>query len=73
MDHRHVRHRLLDHVHVADVGLDDLDLALRLSQVLALPRREVIQDAYGLTPLDERIDQVRADEACSSGNQRNGH
>ena len=46
----------------AEVALDDLDLAAERREVPAAARREVVEDADVVAALEERRDEVRADE-----------
>ncbi len=52
---------------VPDVAVDE---GRRRVQVLALAGGEIVDDDHLVTPLHERIDEVRADEARTSGDDR---
>ena len=61
---------------VADIRLDQLGAARdRVAQVLAATGREIVHDRDRVATLDQRIDEVRADEAgaaCDEGPQGAG-
>ena len=52
-----------DRRQVPDVALDELDRRRGSRQVLAPPRREIVEDANRTPGGDERVDEVRSDEA----------
>ena len=55
---------------VADVGLDQLRRRARAAgEVLALAGGEVVDDGHVVAALDERVDEVRADEPGASGDE----
>jgi len=60
---------------VGDVRLDELRAGLeRSAEVLASSRRQVVEDLDLVAPLQEGVDQVLADEARPTGDQRpHGH
>jgi hypothetical protein len=59
--------RVVDALVAAQLAFNDLDI--ESLQVAADPGREVVEYAYVVASLDEMSDEVRADEAGSTGNQ----
>jgi len=58
---------------VQDVAFDQIDLVGEVGQVLALARREVVDDADLVAPGQQRARQRRSDEAGSAGDQAKAH
>src|SRR5690606_28046756 len=55
-------------VGLADVSLDEPDAVFeRLVEVPAVPGGEVVEDRHLVAAGDERVDEVRSDEAGSAG------
>ena len=59
---------------VTDITLDDLVLALAgvkqdVIEIAAIPRRKVVQTNDGLPQREERLEQVRANEAGDPGDE----
>ena len=54
---------------IGQVGFDEIDLLANLPQVFQPPGREIIEHAHLQAALDQRIDQMRADETCSAGDE----
>jgi hypothetical protein len=63
----------LDHGGVGNVALDEFDVVLHAVQVGQLAGRKVIEHAHSIAPLRERMNEVRADEARSTGDQNGSH
>jgi hypothetical protein len=68
-----------DHVDAADGGvhalvrteiaLDQVDVVLQLREIGATPGREVVEDANVVAALEQRANQVGADEAAAAGDE----
>ena len=54
---------------IPDIALDKLDPPGESGEVLLFSCREVVEDPNGVSPIDERFGDVRADEARSSRDQ----
>ena len=52
-----------------EVALDDLDVASERGEVRAAPSREVVEHADLVASLEQRLDEVRADEPGASRDQ----
>src|SRR5581483_11598422 len=55
----------------AELSFDDVDV--EAVEVRAVPRREVVEHADLVAALEQRAHEVRADEACASGDDRSCH
>ena len=58
---------------VPDVALEELEAVDEAGQVLPLPRHQVVEDADGVPAPDERLGDVRADEARPARHEKSGH
>jgi hypothetical protein len=59
------RHRALDH----PVARDARGLRADDREVAATPCREVVDHGHGVAAIEEKLGQVRADEAAAAGHQ----
>ena len=60
-------------VGIGDGALEDFDAGRGGGEVLAPTGGEVIEHADGVPPLEEPINDVRADEARAAGDQESSH
>ena len=58
---------------IANVAFDEVDLVRHVCQIGAVPRTEVVQNAYLVSQLDKSRDQMRPDEARSARYQYRCH
>jgi hypothetical protein len=65
-DHLDALHGLLNGVEIGDIALDDIDAARDLVEIRGIARAEVIQHANAIAALQERIDEMRANETCAA-------
>jgi hypothetical protein len=67
----HLLHAVVDEVPVEDRALDELDVvrAREVLQVAPAARAEIVEDEHFVAARDQRVDEVRPDEACASGYQ----
>ena len=61
--------RVVDALVAAQLPLDDLDVVLQPGEVRAVAGGEVVEHANGVAALEERANEVRADEAGSAGDE----
>ena len=57
----------------AEVALDDLDLTTERSEVGPAAGREVVEHADVVASLEERLDEIGADEAGAAGDEDARH
>ena len=62
-------HGVVDALVAAQLALDDLDVVLQAGEVRAVAGREVVEHANGVAALEQRADEVRADEAGAAGDE----
>jgi hypothetical protein len=62
-------HGVVDALVRAELALDDLDVVRDVREVRPLPRGEVVEHADAVAALDERADEVRADEPAAAGDE----
>ena len=65
--------RLLHGGRIAEVALDDLDLAIQAQEVLPPAGGEIVQDPDAFPPADQFVDEVRPDESRASRHQIGCH
>jgi len=58
---------------VVQIDFDEIDLIAHFAQVFKPACREIVEYAHLQPTLDEGIDQMRADESCSTGNENFAH
>ena len=56
-----------------EVALDDLDVASERGEVRAAPGREVVEHADVVAALEQRLDEVRADEPGAARDEDAAH
>ena len=61
---------LFDCRRIGDVPVQKLDLQW---QVLSMSARQIIENAYQVSLLQQRVDEVRAQEASTAGHEKAGH
>src|SRR5262249_20515203 len=62
-------HGAIDGSRIADVAVDELDVALDLAQAAQGPAGIIVEDAHRFAPTHEGLDQGRAEKAAAAGNQ----
>ena len=63
-------HRGVDALVRAEVAFDDLDLAGEVDEVRPVPGREVVEHPHAVAPVEQRADEIRADEPGATGDER---
>ena len=72
-DHFDLVHRPGNRIGIGDRALQELDVVGDVGQVHEGPRRQVVENADAMPRSDERLGQVRTDEARPSGHQHDSH
>src|SRR5262249_38466190 len=62
-------HGAIDGSRIADVSVDELDVALDLAQPAQGPAGIIVEDAHRFALTHERLDQGRAEKAAAAGDQ----
>jgi hypothetical protein len=62
--------RVVDALVAPQLALDEVDVVVDLGQVRPVPGREVVEYPDLVAALEQRPDEVRADEARSTGDER---
>src|SRR5258708_39951860 len=65
----HAAHRAFDGCSVADIAADELDVVLDGFEPPRRAARIVVEHAHRMAVLDQRLDQCRADEARTAGDE----
>ena len=55
------------------IAFDDLDVLRDVKKVSAIAGREVVEDTHVVAAGEERVDEMRADEAGTTGDENAGH
>ena len=66
-------HELAQQSEVGKVAKTQLDPLARRGQIIEAAGPEIVDDAHAIAARDQRVHQVRADEAGAAGDERNGH
>jgi hypothetical protein len=68
-DDLHAIDRLRAHIRVAEISVKEIDPVGYRSKVREISRRQVVDHADGVAELDESMNEMRANEACTTGNK----